>query len=286
MTSEVREFARFIAPLQSDPNHHIGMVGMVELGIVKELEEFGTRLFIERGDDGVVVGAAGFDHDEPLERGYLYGPWSIDEGWSDRADRLFALVLDAAPAIAKDIELVFNRANVRAADFGEAHGFEFVRDHFTMAFARHDRVLEPDPEIRDMDDQDRNAIVDLHERSFAKTWPTGEQLLEQLEKGPDRRIFVLYDGAHLAGYIFTSVERATGEAFVDNVGVDERFRSRGFATRLLRHGLWWMFSFDEVTGIELSVRAENAAALKVYEKAAFRKLHAIRQMRMSRTEQT
>jgi RimJ/RimL family protein N-acetyltransferase len=40
-----------------------------------------------------------------------------------------------------------------------------------------------------------------------------------------------------------------------------------------------MFGFDEVTGIELSVRAENTGALRVYEKAGFKKRHSIRQTR-------
>ena len=53
------------------------------------------------------------------------------------------------------------------------------------------------------------------------------------------------------------------------------------ATRLLSHGLAWMFGFDEVKRIELSVREENQAALKVYEKAGFKRLRAIRQMRLS-----
>ena len=259
----------------------MAMVGTDEIGIAKELEEFETQLFVERDDRGEIVGATGFDYDEPLQRGFLYGPWSIEDGWKERADRLFAQVLDVAPASTKAIETAFDKRNDRAAGFADEHGFELVRDHFTMGFARDDRRLTPDPDIREMDDLDRAAIVELHERCFEGTWPSGDQLLEQLEKGPDRTIFVLYEKDHLAGYHFASVDRETGEAFVDNIGVDERFRGRGFATRLLTHGLWWMFGFEEVTKIELSVREENSAALQVYEKAGFRKLHAIRQMRMA-----
>lgn len=262
----------------------MAMVGTDELGIVKELQEFETQLFVERDDMGEVIGVAGFDHDGPLHRGFIYGPWSIEDGWEERADRLFARVMDAAPATTSDIETAFGKENVRAARFADAHGFELVRDHFTMGFARDDRRLAPDPDIREMDDLDRAAIVELHEKCFEGTWPSGPQLLEQLEKGPDRKIFVLYEGDHLAGYHFASVDRETGEAFVDNIGVDQRSRGRGFATRLLTHGLWWMFGFDEVAKIELSVREENAAALQVYEKAGFRKLHAIRQMRMRLAE--
>lgn len=286
MTSDVREFASFIAPLQADPATHVGMVGTDEAGIVKELEEFGTELFVERDGAGAIVGAAGFDYDGPLKRGYLYGPWSIEEGWTERADRLLERVLEVAPPATERLEFVFDKRNPQGAAFAEKHGFEFVRDHFTMGFARDDRVLGPDGDIRAMDDDDRIAVMDLHERCFEGTWPNGEQLLELLEKGPDRIIFVLYEKTHLAGYIYVSAERETGEAFIDNVGVDDRFRGRGFATRLLTHGLWWIFGLDEVKRIELSVRAENAAAVQVYEKAGFQRLRAIRQMSMALAKQT
>jgi ribosomal protein S18 acetylase RimI-like enzyme len=278
--SEIEEFARFIAPLQRQAESRMAMVGYDELGIVKELEEYGTQLIVERDDSRALIGAAGLDYDEPLKRCFIYGPWSIDEDWEKRAERLFSRVVHAAPTETTDFETAFDKQNLRAAMFAETHGFALVRDHFMMGFTPEDRSLSPDPDIREMDDDDRVAIVELHERCFEGTWPSGEQLLEQLEKGPDRKIFVLYEGQHLAGYHFASVERETGEAFVENIGVDERHRGRGFATRLLAHGLWWIFGFNEVRNIELSVREENAAAIQVYEKAGFRKLHAIRQMRM------
>ena len=254
--------------------------GADEIGIVKDIQEFETELFVERDGAGAIVGAAGFDFDEPLHRGFLYGPWSIDDGWQERAAALFGRVLAAAPPDTHDIEIAFDMENLRAATFADEHSFELVRDHFTMGFSRGNHELEPDPDIREMGNEERSSVMELHERCFEGTWPSGQQLLDQLEKGPDRRIFVIQTEGKLSGYHFATVERETGEAFVDNIGVDETSRGRGLATRLLTHGLWWMFSFEEINEIELSVRQENAAAVRVYENAGFRKLHEIRQMRM------
>jgi ribosomal protein S18 acetylase RimI-like enzyme len=258
----------------------MAMVGYDEIGIAKDLQEFGTELFVDRTEPGEIVGVAGFDFDEPLNRAFLYGPWSVDDEWDARANRLFERLLAAVPSATESIEMAFDTENDRAAGFADRYGFELVRDHFTMGFSRGDHELDPDPDIREMTDDDRADVMQLHERCFERTWPSGQQLLEQLEKGPDRRIFVVHVEGKLAGYHFATVERETGEAFVDNIGVDDAFRGRGLATRLLTHGLWWMFSFAEVNGIELSVRQENAAALRVYESAGFRRLYAIRQMRM------
>ncbi|MDQ4064833.1 MAG: GNAT family N-acetyltransferase, partial [Actinomycetota bacterium] len=75
------------------------------------------------------------------------------------------------------------------------------------------------------------------------------------------------------------VDRDTGEAYIHNIAVAASHQGQGLATRLLRHGLAWMFTFPEVKRIELSVREENVAAMRVYEKAGFRKIRAVRQMR-------
>lgn len=279
-TSDIRAVARFIAPLQAQPESRMAMVGAEEAGIVRELQEFDTELFVDTDDDGAIVGATGFDYDEPLARGFIYGPWAIDDGWHDRADALFARALRDTPGTMADVETAFDKDNERAATFAERHGFRLVRDHFTMLLEEGDRELRSDPEIREMRDGDRPGVIELHERCFERAWPSGEQLLEQLTKGPDRKIFVMGAAVSPDGYLFASVDRQVGEAFVDNVGVDEHLRGQGIATRLLEHALAWMFSFDEVTRIELSVREENVAALKVYEKAGFHKLYAVRQMRM------
>ena len=279
MTSKLHEVARFIAPFQRLPESRMANVGADEIGIVNDLEEFETELFVERDSSGAIIGFAGLDFDEPLQRVFLYGPWSIDDGWNERAARLFGRVVAAAPAETRAIECAFDIENLRAAAFADEHGFELVRDHFTMGFSRGDHELGPDPDIHAMRDEERSDVMELHERCFEATWPSGKQLLEQLDKGPDRRIFVIYTDGKLSGYHFATVERATGEAFVDNIGVDETARGRGLATRLLTHGLWWMFSFDEINEIELSVRQENTAAVRVYENAGFRKLYEIRQMR-------
>ena len=270
-------FAAFVAPLQARPESNIPMFGDEARSIAKDLEEYETRLFVDA--DGEMRGAAGFDFDVPLARGFLYGPWSVEEGWDARADRLLERVLQIAPPEMSDIEIGFDKRNERIAEFAQRHGFELVRDHFTMLFEPTDRSIPLDADIREMRDTDRDAIVALHERSFERAWPSGEQMLEQLTKGPDRKIFVLYDGDELVGYHFALVDREFGEAWIHNIGVAESHRGRGLATRLLRHGLAWMFTFPEVKRIELSVREENAAAIRVYEKAGFRKTRPVRQMR-------
>lgn len=278
MTSELRAAAQFIAPRQLRPETHMAMVGEAEQTIANDLQEGDIRLFTQRAGNEIVA-VMGYEHDDTLQRGFLYGPWVIEQRWDALADELLNRVAAETAGSDHDMELAFNVRNERAQRFSDRHGFELVRDHFFMAYPKEGATVGRDEAIRPMVDEERDAVMALHERCFAGVWPSGEQLLEQLDEGSDRSIFVLHEGRRIAGYHYARVERSTGEASVENVGVDEAFRGRGFATRLLLHGLWWMFSFDEVTGIDLSVRAENAGAIRVYEKAGFRKRHSIRQTR-------
>jgi ribosomal protein S18 acetylase RimI-like enzyme len=280
MTSELEEFARFIAPLQQDPTRQNAMIGNEVVGIVNELQEFDTKLFFDRDRDGAILGVAGFDFDEPLGRGYIYGPWAATDDWMGCMGRLFDSIIAQAPTQMRTMDTAFNKLNADAERFATERGFELVRDHFTMTFEPGDNYLVPDPDIREVRDAERERVMTIHESCFEGVWPTGEQLFEQLEKGPDRKIFVLELDGRIAGYHYATVDREVGEGFVDNIGVDEAFRGRGVATRLLSHGLAWMFGFDEVKRIELAVREENQAALKVYEKAGFHRLRALRQMRL------
>ena len=169
MTSELHEVARFIAPLQRVPGSRMAMLGADEIEIVKDLQEYETELVVERDTTGNIVGTAGLDFDEPLHRGFLYGPWSIDDGWKERAARLFERVLAAAPADTQNIDCAFDIENLRAAAFADEHGFELVRDHFTMGFSRGDHKLEPDPDIGAMSSEDLSKVMELHERCFEGT---------------------------------------------------------------------------------------------------------------------
>lgn len=114
MTSEQSEvlFARFIAPLQQDPTSQNAMIGNEEIGIVNELEEFDTKMFFDRDRQGDIVGVAGFDFDEPLGRGYIYGPWATGADSMGCMGRLFEAVIAHAPAEMKTMDTAFNKALV------------------------------------------------------------------------------------------------------------------------------------------------------------------------------
>ncbi|MDQ4065482.1 MAG: hypothetical protein M3161_05490, partial [Actinomycetota bacterium] len=90
-TSDRNAFAAFVAPLQKQPESNIPMLGDDPAGIVKDLEEFETRLIVD-DDAGEIRAAAGFDSDTPTQRVYLYGPWSVEQDWNVRADALLERV--------------------------------------------------------------------------------------------------------------------------------------------------------------------------------------------------
>lgn len=220
MTSELRAAARFIAPRQLRPETHMAMVGEAEQTIANELQEYDIRLFTER-EGNVIVAVMGYEHDDALQRGFLYGPWAIEQRWDALADELLNRVAAETAGSDREIELAFNIRNERVQRFSDRHGFELVQDHFYMAYPKEGATVGRDEAIRPMADEERDAVMALHDRCFTDMWASGKQLLEELDRGPDRSIFVLHEGRRIAGYHYARVDRSTREASVEGLGVDD-----------------------------------------------------------------
>jgi ribosomal-protein-alanine N-acetyltransferase len=74
-------------------------------------------------------------------------------------------------------------------------------------------------------------------------------------------------GDRLAGYLIVS--RYVDAWHIMNVAVDEPYRGRGLARRLL-NDLFAATSGDAMRGYTLEVRVSNAAAIRLYERTGFR----------------
>ena len=62
-----------------------------------------------------------------------------------------------------------------------------------------------------------------------------------------------------------------GEAYVDNIAVDENYRKRGFATAIINKMIEYCLE-KKASLITLEVRESNSAAIALYEKMGFEKV--------------
>ncbi|MBK9603926.1 MAG: GNAT family N-acetyltransferase [Anaerolineales bacterium] len=107
----------------------------------------------------------------------------------------------------------------------------------------------------------------MHNELFPTTYFTARQIVERINES--RRLFLGLENGILKGYHFCKIESDARLGYVDFIGVDRSVRGRSLGASLLAAGMDWMLSFPETDKISLTVNADNAAAIKLYEKYGF-----------------
>jgi ribosomal-protein-alanine N-acetyltransferase len=122
-------------------------------------------------------------------------------------------------------------------------------------------------QIKRMEKKDIPSVVRLGENCFSRFWKEEEYLRTY---GQQDKIYLVAcgeTGVVASCAIWCSFETAD----LCNVAVDEKFRRRGIAMEMLRHGL----EECRQKGIErvlLEVRESNQAAIGLYQRLCFREI--------------
>lgn len=114
---------------------------------------------------------------------------------------------------------------------------------------------------------DAPALAALEKTCFSTPW--SEQALAEGLAREDARYFAAVIDGTVVGYL--GAHNVFGDVSVTNIAVDPAFRRRGVASSLLSELL--SCAHDEgASRVLLEVRVSNDAALRLYEKAGFRRL--------------
>lgn len=119
--------------------------------------------------------------------------------------------------------------------------------------------------IREMQQQDVDAVTALEAASFSQPWLRHD--FEEILTNPDRFYFVAVESEEvLGGCMLTDI---AGEGDISNVAVALEYRRKGIAHALLEH----LVQFGKDRGIRdftLEVREQNVAARGLYEELGFK----------------
>jgi L-phenylalanine/L-methionine N-acetyltransferase len=98
---------------------------------------------------------------------------------------------------------------------------------------------------------------------FTKTDASGLLIVACVMDGPDERVVGML-GLHL-------VQPGLRRAHVRGLGVavDAAWQGQGIGERLMTAGLWWADQWSGILRIELTVLADNARAIALYERHGF-----------------
>ena len=122
-------------------------------------------------------------------------------------------------------------------------------------------------EIRESLPGDIREILELERICFHPPWTESSLVLEM--KDPDGRMLTAVSGGRLAG--FCMMHRAGDQAELYQIAVRPECRRNGAALELLRAAEAWAGESGLSEGF-LEVRASNAPAIGLYEKAGWRRL--------------
>jgi ribosomal-protein-alanine N-acetyltransferase len=115
-------------------------------------------------------------------------------------------------------------------------------------------------------ERDLDLVAELEARCFSNPW-TRDMLARELAQSDVAYVFLLrLPGVPLAG--FCSCWIVVDELHVNTVVIDEPFRRRGLAVRLMR-GVMTAAARGGATRATLEVRESNVAARKLYETLGF-----------------
>ena len=119
-------------------------------------------------------------------------------------------------------------------------------------------------EIRDMKADDIEGVLQVERESFSIPW-SRKLFFDELEN-PHTVYFVCCDGIEIIGY--GGMWHVVDEGQITNIAVRKKFRGMKVGSRLLSELIGWACK-KEISVIGLEVRAENKAAMALYEKFGF-----------------
>ncbi|MEM8529283.1 MAG: GNAT family N-acetyltransferase [Chloroflexota bacterium] len=274
--SDLTQLAAWLAELNTQPQHHIGYLGTDPADIAKSVQDFDVQpseAWILTHADEQLVGALGFDIDLDAGRTWVYGPFVSHSDWSVVADRLWDELQPMLPQMTLEHELFCNEHHVNCIAFAEQHGFRQRGRDSIQRFHRELLMQLPKTTAEIVTEPYYEAVRALHDQTFPGTYYSGNEILDRLND--HRRMFLVTDNGQLLGYAYVEVEPAFGDGSVEFIGVDSAARGRGIGSQLMAASLQWMFSFETVEEVNLTVSAENQSALALYRRAGFQPVHTM-----------
>lgn len=121
-------------------------------------------------------------------------------------------------------------------------------------------------EIRKFCDGDQSKIASVEKECFSSPW-SADEILKSCKNGTV--FFVAAADGKTVGYCGMQLTEYTG--FITNIAVYEKYRNRGFGSRLLLT-LQKFAAENKITELTLEVRQSNETAIELYEKFGFCKV--------------
>lgn len=270
----IDRIAAFVEALNPQPEHHICYFGSGAEEIAAQIQGLippPEDDFLIAEVDGVPVGVLGFDADKSAGRAWLYGPIVIHSAWDDCADLLYSAMIARLSDDVQKQEICVDSRNERVSNFALRHGFDSHDSGNISVLILPRERYQPQgvSKLQALHPSQAHSLVLLHDELFPGTYYSGRVLLERQDE--HARLFVINaDGnSSMVGYVYAQVNPAIGEGYIDYIGVKPAMQRRGYGSALIDGILGWIFSFDFVRMVSLTVPTASTSTVRLYERAGF-----------------
>ncbi|WP_096440158.1 GNAT family N-acetyltransferase [Alteribacter populi] len=269
--------AEFIASLNIDAKHYIGYSSIESQGILHQFyHEFDEwppeRSFIIGLEDGKIIAALGCDCDLKESKGYLWGPFIINnidnESAVTLANNLWKRLLNIVPASLLYFNLFYHNQHWLANRFADEHNFGVKETHHIFEAGKEKAARQKHSAVGTVSDEYDKVVSDLHDRIFPGTYYSGKVLVERAHD-PLHNLWMIKDQDIVAGYLYAEVDGDESEGSIEFLAVDEAYQGRGFGRKLLEHALDVLFDSSKIKRIRLTVQDNKMIPLGLYERAGF-----------------
>ncbi|MDF1507143.1 N-acetyltransferase [Robertmurraya sp. DFI.2.37] len=277
---EIDEVSTFISKMNLQPTQHVGYCGTDSEEIKHALStDFSDLAFadsvIGAFQNRLLIGVLGLDIDMESKEAEVWGPFIDHSEWQKVAEQMWKKLIEDLPSSLEAFYGFYNVHNVNGSQFMDSLGAVKSGEHSILQISTNHLALKTvtPVTIREMKNKDFQHIRFLHKASFPNAYFSADEMIDM--HGEKQKIFVAELEQHFCGYIFCEAEPKFAEGNIHFIAVSPAFRNRRIGRDLIIAGLKFLFSFQEIEVITLTVKSDNEAALNVYLHAGFIEKHRL-----------
>jgi len=259
----------------------VGNFGYSATEIENQLKEYMNKqpqsfFQIAQDHSGEIRGFLGVIFSDPNTL-RMFGPYAtdIENEWEEISNTFFKKILEKYQ-LWKDIKLrvAFTHKNKLLKRFYKAHGFVQYNAERTLILKRHEwqrkrseinALKRGSVEIRPYRDSDFLDFSNIHPQGAYFNAPYIVQNLNDLHS----LIMAVLDG-RVVGYVYYEDFKADGFTDMCFLNVSQSAQNKKIGTKLIEKAIEDSFKKSEIKKIEISVRVNNTAAFRLYQRLGFK----------------
>lgn len=274
---DVQNVASFIAQLNNIEQSHIGYCGKDSKEIANALREDITDVnytesFVCAYENNQLIGILGFDADLEDESAEIWGPFVIENKWQI-ANSLWESMSELLPQNITTIYMFPNYKNKNVRHLAQTLDFHEHSHHAILTAYKKGFLKLPKVDITELTENYYKDMKQLHDNVFPNTYYSGEQIINRLND--NRKVLIITKQNQLLGYIYVEAEPKFGDGSIEFFAVQKTERNKGLGEKLLIIALKWLFTFETIQSVTLTVDSSNIGAIKLYEKVGFNRIHDV-----------